>query len=286
MSASARTGFIALATFLIFCSQAEGKPPSAGQGGVNCPGGTIQKALDQAQVGDVINVTGTCVENIVITVDQVILNGGGTAVILSARPDETAVKVRATNVRIIGFTITAGSDGNGIHVMNGGSAIIRKNIISPPTNGAGRNGILVSRSSYAFIGTGIFPEEGNTIETFLKAGIVVRGSSNADIFDNTIRNNGMGIRVDNGGSADISGNTIKDNKGDTGEGILVRANAAIALSSDRNNIDPNVIEGNEVGIRCELGGALSGYPQNFKGDTTQNKTVISDDCHIDSALRF
>ena len=71
---------VALATALIFIP---GVPAAVGQDfiEVNCPGDSLQAAIDAAPPGALLDVTGTCVENLVIDKDvhifHGVLDGGG-----------------------------------------------------------------------------------------------------------------------------------------------------------------------------------------------------------------
>lgn len=270
---------------------------------VNCDKGkqTIQKKLADAVDGDTIEVSGTCFERITINVDNLTLDGGGTAVIdgtgFAQRP---LVRVQATNVVIRNFTIQNGP-GDGIQVRRSGSAIIKGNTIQ---NNA-RNGILVNKTSYALIGpANTHPNpagtgQGNVIQDNGVHGIVVRDSANAHIYHNKIFSNDfIGINLNTGGSADIDGNEITENV----RGINFFTNSSVRLSSndthhDANpgltSLENNLIENNTIGIRCFLGGSADGSPQNFGvgnpgtgGTPHSDDTVISGSCPIATSLGF
>ncbi len=113
-----------------------------------------------------------------------------------------------------------------------------------------------------------------------------------NIFHNLITDNNRGINLTNGGSADIDANVIT---GNTERGISLLTNASVRLSSDSSHygkvpgltsLENNLIQGNDFGVRCALGGSASGNPQNFgTGNTTAN-TQISGSCPISSSLNF
>ena len=94
-----------------------------------CPGDTLQPVIDNALSGDLISVTGTCVENVLVDNNKVrvFLDGGGAAVIQGSDPTLPALDVRGKAILVEGFTITGGS--NGIEVPRGSNALIRDNVI-------------------------------------------------------------------------------------------------------------------------------------------------------------
>ena len=139
---------------------------------VDCGAGdTIADAMAQAQPGDTIMLTGTCSENVVVTTDDLTLDGGGSAVIDGAGIDRWGIDVtgrqRVTlkgltvaNAHAIGITITEASgvwmedvtvrntrrnaaadvDGTGIFVGNGSSLMLAGAIAANDNTG---HGILV-----------------------------------------------------------------------------------------------------------------------------------------------
>ncbi|MBI2987513.1 MAG: right-handed parallel beta-helix repeat-containing protein, partial [Deltaproteobacteria bacterium] len=97
---------------------------------------------------DILLVSGTCNENIVIRDDvlRIPLDGQGTATI--SGPDATldTIDVRGRGITIRGFNVTGGRDG--IRIFRGGTAA---NIDGNSIQSTGRNGISVSRNSSASI---------------------------------------------------------------------------------------------------------------------------------------
>jgi hypothetical protein len=100
---------------------------------VNCPGQTIQAALNAAGVDDTINVTGTCNENLLVDNNKmkVYLEGGGTAIIHGVDTSRPVVDVRGKGILIEGFTITGGRSG-----IEGSNAVINNNVIQNMLFGA------------------------------------------------------------------------------------------------------------------------------------------------------
>lgn len=270
-------------------SFAAGKPDFKN---VDCPSESLQHAVDVAKPGWTINVTGTCEEKIVVSTDNVTIDGGGTAIIDgSGLGPGPLVSVQANNVSILNLTIQ-GSVGSGIAVERSGSAVIQGCTVIDNAPG-----ILVETGSYAQIGagSGSHPADGsapgNLIQDNSIYGIAVRGSANASILHNLLKNNRRGINVTNAGSANIDGNTIVNNRrSGSGRGISLLTNGSVRLSADDSDGHANLIEENDIGIRCRLGGAAEGtVSQNFgsgnPGSTDHSKDAdITGSCSISSSL--
>ncbi len=226
---SAKIGVTALSAFALF---AVSIPQAYGANFVvNCnTPKSLQDALDQASDGDTFTVVGgsTCLENIVVRLDHVTLDGNGTATIDgSGDPASPTVEVLGTDVTITGFTTTGGR--NGISVRFGGSGIIENNEITIN----GRDGVEVTLSAAA------------------------------DISNNTITSNDLnGVLVKLGGSAEISDNIINDN---TQHGINVTQEGSIRLSGSNDLPAPaNILNSNgEFGVRCGRGTVRLGAAQVF-----------------------
>ncbi len=267
---------------------------AAGKKNVDCPSESLQHAVDVAKPGWTINVTGTCEEKIVVSTDNVTIDGGGTAIIDgSGLGPGPLVSVQANNVSILNLTIQ-GSVGSGIAVERSGSAVIQGCTVIDNAPG-----ILVETGSYAQIGAGSGESHsiadgsapGNLIQGNSIYGIAVRGSANASILHNLLKNNRRSINVTNAGSANIDGNKIVNNRsGGRGRGISLLTNGSVRLSADDSDGHANLIEENDIGIRCRLGGAADGtVSQNFgsgnPGSTDHSKDAdITGSCSISSSL--
>lgn len=237
----------------------------AGAVTVDCGAGdSLQAELNKGFDGMTFNVVGTCNEAIVVELSNIVIDGGGSAVINDNGfgADPALIRVRSSNVLIKGLTIQ-NSANNGILVQLGGSAVIKSNIIQNNTDA----GINVNASAHAVIGNSsgnhatapTAGSEGNVIQGNAN-GIVVRLGGSAYVFHNHITGNGQGISLSAGGSADIDGNTIDQN---TSRGIALSTNAAARLSGHPNHGEANLIENNPIGLRCRLGGSASGDAQDF-----------------------
>lgn len=284
------TALFAMALVMMPVSQA-----SAGIVKAQCDKGeSLQERLDNKAVnGDTVIVTGTCVERITVTIDNLTLDGGGTAVIDGAGMggDGTLMQIRSDNVTITGLTVR-NSPGNGISVARSASVEITSSIVEL----SARNGILISSNAYGRIGgatgnhalAGTPGSVGNFIRNNGRNGISVGGGSAADIFHNVITGNDRGISMSAGGAADIDGNQITANDD---RGISIIRNATVRLSGDRRHGEANLIENNNTGVRCRQGGAVGGDPQDFGvgnpgGGDHSNDTNITGSCPVSSGLGF
>ncbi len=211
-----------LALALTITSEAEARNIN-----VNCAMKSLQAAVDRANPGDTLNVSGTCVERITVGTDDVTIDGGGTATIEGTGVAGTSslVGVQALNVRIQNITVQ-NSPGSGIQVRRGGSAIIEGTTVTD----SARHGILVNQNAYARIGPGSGDHPaagdapGNDIKDNGLYGIAVTGGANAAIFHNSITGNVRGINITNAGSADIDANVIT---GNAARGLSLLTNAAV-----------------------------------------------------------
>jgi len=262
-----------------------GGTPKAVTRTVNCPGQSLQAAVDSAKAGDVINVTGTCDENVTILHEKqrITLDGGNVATLNGTIATSPTVMVRGGNgILIQNFTITGGA--RGVQLWRGASATINHNtiqstagqgiVIGSSSHGVIKNntiqnnpslGILVEENSQARIGfdtTSDSTSSPNTIQNNGSRGIQVWKGSTAWILNNTIyQNNGGGIGVFRLSEATISSNTINFN---TGNGINVGQNSGIQLGEDNpaNFIGyPNMTTVNNLGygIQCTMGGYVRGH---------------------------
>ncbi len=260
---------------------------------VNCGAGGsgITTAIQSANPGDTVQVTGSCTENVLVRNEKqrILVDGGGTASITAA--SSIVVTIRGKGITIQGFTISGGS--NGISVERGSNATINNNVIQNAVNRGilvqefafavitnntvqnnGSDGILVTDTSHARIGfnqTSDPAASPNTIQNNGARGISVSKSSSARIFGNVISANADdGIGVFRASHADLSSNTINSNgtafvPGDTGgNGVNAAQNASVQLGEDNpaNFTDqPNTTTVNNAnfGIRCSTGANFRGH---------------------------
>ncbi len=136
---------------------------------VNCVDNSISGALAQARPGGmfVVTVTGTCTENVTITRDDVLLQGGSGAVVGQITVDG------ARRVVIHGLTVSG--PGNGIEarrnaVVTVESSLIENNAVS---------GIDVRQGAFATI-------DGNMIRSNAQCEVLVRDSGHVRLLNNVV----------------------------------------------------------------------------------------------------
>lgn len=286
---------------LVFCAPpvtASQEPPPATVTTVDCGAGeSLQLAINRAQPGDRLLVTGVCAENLVIPSDaeRLTLDGQETAMLHGPNANANVITVEGRAITIRSFTITGGS--NGIGIERGARAFIGGNTIqdtaSRPGSGSSGLGIHVSIHSSATI-------VNNTIQRNPGAGILVQESSYARIsfvapYDatpqgNVIRNNGPGggVHVAHLGGARIAQNTIHDNagagvqvdsaseavvsgndiSGNGSNGITVAENSTVRLGDEQGVLlRPNEtnVPNQGFGIICSLNSSAVGHLATLTG---------------------
>ena len=256
---------------------------------VNCPGQSLQAAVNTAQPGDIINVTGTCNENITILEDKTRLTlDGQNVATINGSVNANTVAIQGKGILIQNFTINGGS--YGVLERRTASAIINHNIIQNATQWGismsmgsfaiitnntiqnNANGIYIGDTSNGRIGFATTSDSApspNTIQNNGGYGIEVMRGASAHIVSNTIAGNGSdGIGVFRLSQADIDGNTINNN---TGNGINVGTNSGIQLGENNPGTNffyqPNTTTVNNLGygINCGMGA----YVQGHLGSTNQ-----------------
>lgn len=257
---------------------------------VNCPTDSLQTAVDAVAPGDVINVSGTCTENVLVRNDKTrfILDGQGSATLTSASTSGTTLTIRGKGVLVQNFTINGGA--YGILVNRGSSAVIKNNIIQGASdigvllidlafasilNNTIQNntndGILVSQTSTARIGfddTSAQAASPNTIQGNGRYGVYVLRGSSARIYGNTISSNGQGgVTVSRNSAADIASNTINANgtalSGSGGNGVAVSLNSYMTLgevgsTSWTGAANVTTVNNANAGIRCTMNSTIYG----------------------------
>ena len=228
---------------------------------VNCDKGnqTIQKALDKAENGDTINVSGSCSENITISKDGIQLIDLDGATITAQDPAENVVTILARRVVVRGFTISGGREG--IKVAEGGSAVIGgpEPAHSNTVENNARNGIAVVDGGFARIEGNVVQNNGTLTANRGSHGVVVSRNASADILNNTITGNiRRGITVAGASAAAIGGNTITNNgfnKINAGDAGFTRPDSGIGVVevSHVDLVGTNTIQNNRrFGFDCGL----------------------------------
>jgi nitrous oxidase accessory protein NosD len=215
---------------------------------VNCDkGGSIQRKLDRAKEGDTIEVSGTCVEDLVIAKDRITLDclSPANASITGAGGSRNSIEIRGRNVLVANCTVSGGANPLGaIVVRSNGSAEIERNRIFAGS-AAGATGVAVSQNSY-----------GQLVDNEISGGVngvFVLSGSMADLFRNTISDVAIGIGVFNSAAADIVDNTLTGRGTGTGIGVFASRASTANFSNDVifGNGD-NVIQNFGTGILCNF----------------------------------
>lgn len=259
---------------------------------VSCPSGSLQSAIDGATAGDVILVSGTCNENILVRNEKqrLTIDGLGSATINGTNINSPAVNIRGKGILLQGFTIKGGLDG--VNVNRGSNAVINNNLIQN-TNGSGiivqdlsfavitnniitnnpGDGIVITETGTArigFNGDGDSVPSSNTIQGNLGRGITVGNRSSARILGNAINSNTLGgIAILRDSNAEVSGNGIN---GNLGHGILVSENSVLRLVESPEGgifVTANSTAAGTLnqgfGISCQTGSVIEGVIGTING---------------------
>jgi CSLREA domain-containing protein len=257
---------------------------------IACPGQSLQAAINAANPGDIIPVTGTCNENIIIRNEKqrLTVDGLGTAIIHGLNAGSPTLNVRGKGILIQNFAGISGGS-HGIHVNRGSNAVIDNNTIQS----TGAHGILVDELAFAVVvnnsiennpGAGVFVGENSTARVGFNSdsetlsagnsilnngvGVVVSNNSSARIVGNTIgANSGPGIQVSRESHADIASNTLN---GNGGSGIEIEENSVGQLGEDSGTgifESSNSGTSTGFGIKCVRGGLADGRQGSLSGDS-------------------
>jgi nitrous oxidase accessory protein NosD len=226
------TGIIAA---LQFASAASGAAATA----VRCSTTSLQTAIDSADPGATLAVSGTCLGNFTIDKDLT-LHGQGGAVLDGRHGGTTLTVAPGATVLLAGLTITDGTAGQGGGINNSGSLMLNDSTVS---NNAGDSGggiyntaaltlrdTTVSDNSAVYSGGGIFSCCGYDLVTLKDSTIddntagagggVFNLLDYAALIDTTVSGNtatleGGGI-VNNAGGVTLVDTTVRDNTAGSG----------------------------------------------------------------------
>lgn len=259
---------------------------------VDCDkGGTISEIFEKTGLGaikpgDVLKVSGTCVENVIIrsNISQVTIDGQGKTVLTAANRNQDAILlIGASEILITGLKITNAVSavsvarhsvafifGNifegldfGLIISSASFAAIGNNLIQNNLLG----GILVNENSEVRIGyfsTGQTAASPNKILNNGGPGIQLYRAASAGIVGNEISNNaGAGIKLFNMSFAGIAANIINANNG----GIVLSNSSGVDLAEEfgigfgpalfrRPNQSTQINNG--FGLSCQVGGHIAG----------------------------
>ncbi|QGU07047.1 hypothetical protein COCCU_05505 [Corynebacterium occultum] len=277
---------------------------------VNCDAGdSLATAVNAATPNTTINLSGTCEEAIHIprTTNGLTINGGGEATVVEPAhdapptgPGSFTFFIEGQGVNLTGLNISGGAhavhlsgpafatitdntitdSGGAIHLDKDSTGQIAGNAIS----GNHGYGINLQENSYARIGftaptRGL---NGNTITDNEGPGIVVKQWSTGWISGNTISGNqGHGVWIDRNSLGEVYDNTIENN---TLDGINISQGSGLSLNPEGKEA-PSSVAGNRTvagshnggwGIRCSVGGFVSGEPDTLNGE--QGPAEITQGC--------
>jgi parallel beta-helix repeat protein len=268
-------------------------PVTHAQQTINVPAdrATIQAAINAANNGDTVLVApGTYTENInfsgkAITVKS---SGGSSVTIIDGSANGSVVTFNSgetTASNLNGFTIQNGTsdpshfyEGSGVFVGNSSPTIANNKII----NNLGCSGIGIG----VYFGSPVI--QGNVITQNTNAsstsicggyggGILIDGSSNAQILANTITNNsiidsdGGGIALNAAGTPTIRGNTISGNSA-SGRSHPAHGGGISMINQSDAFVLQNIIVGN---ISDEGGGVYALVPSGAPGPYLLNNTIAN-----------
>src|SRR5215471_16110625 len=112
---------------------------------VNCPADSLQAAIDNANPGDTISVSGTCTGNFLVRNDKVRVfiqpQGACLTATINDPGSGVALDIRGKAISVTCMVIT------GIVVQRGANAVLDQNLVQ---NG-GLGGIIVTSSAFAAI---------------------------------------------------------------------------------------------------------------------------------------
>ncbi len=241
---------------------------------------SIAGGLAKAQDGDTIQIRGNCRESVLVQKD-VILDGGGSASIMAASPDDTTIVVFGASVQVVGLLlegpatsqITA-SNGGGVGVescviRNGSTAGViasfgsRATVIRSELSN-NRNGVVAIDSSAARVGIQFRSDAGAGPNQFIgnTNGVVATDGSTVVVVGNSIVGSSVGVAVVDGSRGLVASNMIANN----GLGIVVNLGASLELANpaDPSPIfaTPNLGLNLQAAILCN-GGSISGQIGGF-----------------------
>lgn len=251
---------------------------------------TIASALEKAEDGDTILISGSCTETVLVN-KGVTLDGQGTASVQPVAPTDTTLLVTARGVRIVGLhlegpafaqvsvfglssarvesSVLRNGSSSGLIASNGSIATVLGNTISDNVNGVVAIDGSTVRVGFAFRTDTV--ARPNRIENNSSAGVVVTGNSGAVIAGNQISGSNLGVVAVEGGRAQVASNTIDGNN----IGLFLNTNATVQLASPGPNplfATPNSGVNATVAILCQ-GGSISGQLGGFTpGVRTQAPT--------------
>ena len=192
---------------------------------VDCAsGGSIADALANGAAH--IIVSGACTEPVLVTRDDVTLEGHPTTGASVHGTDAEVNTVVVTGHRVTLQRLTVSGGRNGITGVGASNLSVRNVTV----HSVGRNGIVYAGGANGTV-------DGCTVQSNARDGIVVDGA-NARVINNTVTGNRHGIVFVNGSNGAIGltersaagGNTVSDN---TGTGILIASGSVATVTMNQ-----------------------------------------------------
>lgn len=189
---------------------------AAGSETVNCsaPGTQLQKKLDSAQEDSIVFVTGTCDDGPFNINRDIILFGLGGATLSAVDGSGSVLTVNWARAIIAGITIDGDGETIGI-IVRGGQARLFNVVVEGAVNG-----IFVSAGGS--VTTDNVQSSNNE-----GVGIIISGSSGANLFNSKFEQNRIGVLVQLSSSATINGDSTFEGNGN---GIIISTNGSVSLS--------------------------------------------------------
>jgi nitrous oxidase accessory protein NosD len=257
----------------------------------NCTGtGTpVQNAVNAAQPGDVVAVSGDCVESVLVRNEKqrVVIDGGGSATVTAPPGGNPAFNVRGKGIAVRNFANIEANGNYVIHVNRGSNAVIHNNntiqgpsgsigvrvdqlafaIITGNTISGNNTSIWVAEQSSARIGYDTFGTPlPNTLQPY-GYGVIVGDHSTAMIQYNTIRDGlAHGVSVERASYAGIYSNDIS---GNGNGGVQVYGGSGVTLSGNTSTTSNG-----SYGLLCRVGGYVSGSLDQLNG-TLGGKSITA-----------
>ena len=231
---------------------------------VSCDRGeTIGAALEKAKPGDTIRISGTCVETVVITLDDLTLAGAEGAVIDGGGGSENVVTIDgARNLMLTGLTVQNGREG--ILAVNG--ALFTATDVTVQDNAS--HGIELIRASADF---------GNvTSRRNVRAGLITARNSSIDVTDVTLVQNLTGLVIYSNSSVRLFGRNLLSQNATQGWTVGL-GGAAFSIGSQIEASDNGaeglfVLQSGKVQL---VGGALDASRNGTNGITlNKNATIL------------
>jgi len=224
---------------------------------------TIADALKRADPGDIIRLTGTCEERVVIQVDGITLDGQGTAVIEGGGGPTTVadggvvVVDGARRVSLVGLTIRNGAS-HGINGKNGASLSLTGVIVQDNAS----IGVVLANNTSAEITDSTIQRSGTIgLDVFNSSTAVLRG---AVAVSASQRN---GIEIASGGTLEIRGGSVQTtNNG--GSGLDVTDGRAVIFGPPESQGSALTATGNAGDGIFVASGSLNTFGGAFKGTGT------------------